>query len=225
MAGTPVPSNSGAATWNSCSGQIRVLLRQCIPFPRGFFRTVYTANIFSLCFPRKLITGWNIFFVRVHALTFYFFFNWRIIALQYYVGFCHLSTWIRHRWTYVPSVLNLCLTSHSTPPLQVDRGHWFELPESYGKSALAVTLRMVTCMFPCHPLHPPHPLLPHCVHSSVLHVCFSIASLQTGSSLRDKWIKKCGTYIQWNITHPQKGTHLSQFSWRRWTYSLLHRVK
>ena len=26
-----------------------------------------------------------------------------------------------------------------------------------------------------------------------------------------EWIKKFGTYLQWNITQPQKGMHLSQF--------------
>ena len=35
-----------------------------------------------------------------------FIFNWRTIALQYCVGFCHTSTWISHRYTYVPSLLN-----------------------------------------------------------------------------------------------------------------------
>ena len=36
-----------------------------------------------------------------------FIFNWMIIALQYCVGFCHVSTWITHRYTYVPSLLKL----------------------------------------------------------------------------------------------------------------------
>ena len=36
-----------------------------------------------------------------------FIFNWRIIALWHYVGFCQRSTWISHRYTYVPSVSNL----------------------------------------------------------------------------------------------------------------------
>ena len=35
------------------------------------------------------------------------FFNWGIIALQYCIHFCHTSTWISHRYTYVPSLLNL----------------------------------------------------------------------------------------------------------------------
>ena len=31
-----------------------------------------------------------------------FIFNWRITALQYCIGFCHASTWISHKYTYVP---------------------------------------------------------------------------------------------------------------------------
>ena len=33
-----------------------------------------------------------------------FAFNWRIIALQYLAGFCHLSTWISHRYIHGPSL-------------------------------------------------------------------------------------------------------------------------
>ena len=36
-----------------------------------------------------------------------FTFNWRIIALQYYIDFCHMSTWISHKHMYVPFPLNL----------------------------------------------------------------------------------------------------------------------
>ena len=36
-----------------------------------------------------------------------FIFNWRIIALQYYIGFYQISTWISHRFTQVPSHLNI----------------------------------------------------------------------------------------------------------------------
>ena len=48
------------------------------------------------------------------AFYFYFLkiiFNWRMIALQYWFDFCHTSTWISHRCTYVPSLLNLPPTS------------------------------------------------------------------------------------------------------------------
>ena len=34
-----------------------------------------------------------------------FVFNWRIIPLQYCVGFYHASTWISYRYTYVLSLL------------------------------------------------------------------------------------------------------------------------
>ena len=46
-----------------------------------------------------------------------FIFNWRVIALQCCVGVCHTSTWISHRYTYVPSFLNLPPTYPVIPPL------------------------------------------------------------------------------------------------------------
>ena len=47
------------------------------------------------------------------------FLNWRIIALQNLVVFCHTSTWISHGCTYVPSLLNALFPpiSHTIPPL------------------------------------------------------------------------------------------------------------
>ena len=45
-------------------------------------------------------------FGRIRLPSF-FFFNWRIIALQNFVVFCQTSTWISHRYTYIPSLLNL----------------------------------------------------------------------------------------------------------------------
>ena len=65
-----------------------------------------------------------------------FIFNWRIIALQYCVGFCHPSTWISHRYIYVPSLLNLPATSHCFQPLKVVTETWFRFPESYSKFPL-----------------------------------------------------------------------------------------
>ena len=42
-----------------------------------------------------------------------FIFDWRIIALQYCVGFCHTATWISHGYPYVPGSLKSkhCVTS------------------------------------------------------------------------------------------------------------------
>ena len=59
------------------------------------------------------ITFFFFFFFRLKK----FFFNLRIIALQNFAVFCQTSTWISHRYTYIPSLLNLPPTSLPTPPL------------------------------------------------------------------------------------------------------------
>lgn len=41
-----------------------------------------------------------------------YFFNWRMIALQYFVSFCHTPMWTSHRCVYVSSLLNLPPTAH-----------------------------------------------------------------------------------------------------------------
>ena len=43
-----------------------------------------------------------------------------IITLEYCGGFCRTSTWIGHRYTYVPSLLNLPPTSFLIPPIYVE---------------------------------------------------------------------------------------------------------
>ena len=59
-----------------------------------------------------------------------FFSNWRIIALQYCVGFCHTSTWISHKhiYIYVSYLLNLpWLTSwlhEPKPPAKLLPNSW-----------------------------------------------------------------------------------------------------
>ena len=69
-------------------------------------------------------------FIFPHPLCFFlkilFVFIWRIIALQYCVGFCHVSAWIGHRYTYVPSLLNLPSTPqlHPTPLAVTEHQIW-----------------------------------------------------------------------------------------------------
>ena len=70
--------------------------------------------------------------------TIYIFFNWRIIALQNFVVFCHTSTWISHRYAYIPSLLNFPPISLPTPPPQVDTEPLYEFPEPYSKFPLAI---------------------------------------------------------------------------------------
>ena len=50
-----------------------------------------------------LLSLWNIYFYLLEIFYYFFnYFNWRLITLQYCGGFCHTSTWINHRCTYVP---------------------------------------------------------------------------------------------------------------------------
>ena len=63
----------------------------------------------SLCSPLSLC--WEGWCVGLQGFLCFclFFFNWRIIALQNFVVFCQTSTWISHRYTYIPFVF--CLVS------------------------------------------------------------------------------------------------------------------
>ena len=80
------------------------------------------------------------------AYSFFFFsftlkknyFNWRIITLQYCDGFCHTSIWIGPKYTYIPSILNLPLTSLLTPSSRLSQSTSFGYPESSIKVALVI---------------------------------------------------------------------------------------
>ena len=52
-----------------------------------------------------LAAQWHLW---IFAFTFFFFFSWRVIALECCVGFCHTSTWISH--ICICLVAHLCLT-------------------------------------------------------------------------------------------------------------------
>ena len=77
------------------------------------------------------------------SFLFYFICNWGIITLQYWDGFCHTSTWICHRYTHVPSLLNLPPTFSSWQEVIPSRlsqstGLDFGFPTSYSKFPLAI---------------------------------------------------------------------------------------
>ena len=71
-----------------------------------------------VCFPRQSLHPRNTvgkilkkdffsWFIFLFFLFVCFIFNWRIVALQHCVGFWQISSWISHRYTYVPSLLTI----------------------------------------------------------------------------------------------------------------------
>ena len=92
----------------------------------------------------------------LNVKLFFFFnlftFNWRISALQYCVGFWHVSTWISHGYTHIPSLCPAFLPPHPSPlgynraPVltslcQAVNFHWLPI------------LHMVMYMFQCYSLN------------------------------------------------------------------------
>ena len=57
-----------------------------------------------------------VWFYQTFFFLIYLFFNWRIIALQNFVVFCQTSTWVSHRYTYIPSLLILPPISFPSHP-------------------------------------------------------------------------------------------------------------
>ena len=95
------------------------------------------------------------------------FFNWRIMSLQNFVVFCQTSTWISHRYIYIPFLLNLPPISQPSRPSR--------LIQSPCLSSLLHTTNScwlsILHMFPCYSLHTSHPLLP----SPHVHNLFSMS--------------------------------------------------
>ena len=103
---------------------------------------------------------------------FFLFFNWRLITLQYYGGFCHTSTWINHRYKCVPHPDPL---SH-LPPHPIPQGH----PSAPALSTLDWQLNldwqsvshMIIYMFQCRSLKSSQPRLhPQSTKACSLHLC------------------------------------------------------
>ena len=125
-------------------------------------QTIYTVNnIFTHSQQIEHVTFKNLFI-----------FNWRIITLQYCVGFWETSTWISCRYTYVPSFLKLPPTSHPSPPPGGHRALWV----SWVNYPWLSILHTVIQMFPSYCLNSSHPLLPPlcpqvCSPCLCLHCC------------------------------------------------------
>ena len=130
------------------------------------------------------------FFFFVLNLYLFIYFNWRLITLQYCGCFCHTSTLISIRYTYVPSFLN-----HPTPPPPPppSRSYSSRLSQSFGflchtsNSHWLSILHMVMCMFQCYFPKSSHPLLPTlCSKCLCLLCCPAAMKLEDVYSLEGK---------------------------------------
>ena len=75
----------------------------CLHMPNGMKESELEGNMSSL----RSLQGHFILFFCIYSFLNIFIFNWRIIALQYCVSFCHTSTRISHKYIYIPSLLSL----------------------------------------------------------------------------------------------------------------------
>ena len=130
-------------------------------------------------FPTSVISVLYVFFLFFFSFL-NFIFNWRIVALRYCTGFCHISTWISHRYTDVPSLLKLPPSN----PLGCYRAR-FEFPESYSKFPLAVyfTYSSLYASMLFSPFISPSPSSPWPLSICLFSVCVSIAALWVGLSV------------------------------------------
>ena len=111
----------------------------------------------------KLIRDLALRMLTIKPIFFFksvFIFNWRIIALQYCVGFCHTLTRTNGRDTYISTLVNLPPTSRPIPPSMLS---WSTGPSTLYHTAnshwLSV-LHVVMCMFLYYPLISSPTLLP-----------------------------------------------------------------
>ena len=115
-----------------------------------------------------LLDSLAVFFVCFNL----FLFNWRVIALQCCVGFCHTSAWTSHMYTYFPSLLNIPLTSHPIPALRLLQSTWLSSLCYTANSHWLSVLQMVIYMFHCYSLNSSYPP-PQCpqAHSLCVYSC------------------------------------------------------
>ena len=94
-------------------------------------------------------------------------YNWRISALQGCVGFCH-TTWLSHRWAYVPPPSWTCLPLPTLFwPSRLSQSFGLNSLHPTGNSHRLSSLLMVTVCFKVTSICLT-PSFPCCVHKSVL---------------------------------------------------------
>ena len=116
-------------------------------------------------------------------LLLFIYFNWRLITLQYCIGFCHTLTWISHGCTCVPHPEP---PSH-LPPHAIPQGH----PSAPALSTLSHALnldwksvsRMIIYMFQWYSLKSSQPRLLPQSPKDCFYICVSFAVSIIGSLL------------------------------------------
>ena len=95
---------------------------------------------FSSFPPLYMQIGLTKFYTSLLHFIFFnlYIFYWKLTPVQNFVVFCHTSTWINYRYTYIPILLILTPISFPNPPLQVNTEPLFEFPEPYSKFLLAI---------------------------------------------------------------------------------------
>ena len=118
----------------------------------------------------------SIFFWLFYFFYFIFFFNFTIL---YWL--CHISTWIRHRYTHVPHPE---LSSLSIPSLWVVPVHQPQATSIMHRTWTGDSFHIwyCTCFNAILPNHPTLSLS-HRVQKTVLYICVSLAVLHTRLSL------------------------------------------
>ena len=105
--------NSGLSNWLSTLVSMRNTFYLDSDFPGSLYISIYI----NVALESTLLN--------------YFFLNWRIIALECCVGFCHTTVWISHKYTYTSSLLVFPPITHSIPPFYITIDCWAGLPVLY----------------------------------------------------------------------------------------------
>ena len=99
------------------------------------------------------------------------------MTLQYWVGFCHTSTWISHRYIYIlPPSWNSYHLPPPSHPSRLSQNIGLSSRSHTAKSHLLSILHMAMYMFPCYSLNSPTLSFLHCCVRSLfsisrLHCC------------------------------------------------------
>ena len=143
----------------------------------------------------------------------FFFFYWRIIALQNFVVFCQ-TTWISHRYTYSPPFWTSLPSASPSHSSGLTQSPCLSFPSHTANSRWLSISHMVMSVS-CYSLHASHPLLPsphvHKVHflCLFLHCCpankffstiflgFPNSSVGKESTCRRPWFNSWVGKIHW----------------------------